>query len=63
MGVDKSGCKLRTASVFLYELKVVGSVLALLVNISHAAQKWVADDLGVIFEEVDLKKKLSYLDP
>ena len=57
MGVDKPGREFRAAAVLLDELEAVGAWLALLVDVSHAAQQRVEDYLGVILKEVDLKQR------
>ena len=55
--VGESGRELSVATELLDELEVVGAMLPLLVDVRDAAQQGIEDDLRVVLEEVDLKRK------
>ena len=55
--VGESGRELSVATELLDELEVVGAMLPLLVDVRDTAQQGIEDDLRVVLEEVDLKRK------
>ena len=55
VGVLEPAAQLLAASVLLDEVEPEGARALLLVDVSHGAHVRAQDDLGVVFEEVDLE--------
>ena len=56
--MDQPGDNLMTAAKFLNLLQGIGAEILLLINVGDCSHSWTENDLGVIFEEIDLREKM-----